>query len=165
MGEYCVVVADGTRARFFTLEAADLPGVESGPNLVEREDLINTEAEMPGRELWTDSKSGRNTTSSSGMTHGYDDHRDKHEDEIVRRFAAKVTGEAMRLIQQHHAKQLVLVSAKRMLGFLRDSLVIPPKASITVHELAKDLTHMSLQDLHGHLDNAGLLPKRRQASL
>jgi len=82
----------------------------------------------------------------------------------MRRFASKVTGEAMRLAQEQKAKQLVLVSAKRMLGFLRESLVVPPKANIKVHELAKDLTQLSPQDLHNHLDNAGLIPKRKQPS-
>ena len=51
MSEYCVVVADGTRARFFTLEAAQFPEMESGPNLIEKKDLINPETETAGREL------------------------------------------------------------------------------------------------------------------
>jgi len=164
MGEYCVVVADGVRARFFTLEAAQLPGMESGPNLVEKECLINPEGETPGHELWTGDKSGRSESSSGSPSHVYDDHRGRHMDEFMRRFASKVTGEAMRLAQEQKAKQLVLVSAKRMLGFLRESLVVPPKANIKVHELAKDLTQLSPQDLHNHLDNAGLIPKRKQPS-
>jgi protein required for attachment to host cells len=162
MSEYCVVVADGTRARFFTLEAAQFPEMESGPNLIEKKDLINPETETAGRELWTDTKSGRNATSSSGMAHGYDDHRDRHMDEFLRRFAGQVSTEALRLAQEQRARHLILISSKRMLGFLRGSLVVPPKTDITVNELAKDLTHLSIQDLQTHLDNAGLIRGRRR---
>ena len=164
MGEYCLVVADGTRARFFSFEATQLPDMESGPNLIEKKDLINPEAETAGRDIWTDPKSGRNTTSGSGMTHGYDDHRDKHMDEFLRRFAGQISNEAVRLAQEQKAKHLILISSKRMLGFLRDSLVVPPKIDITVNELAKDLTHLSADELHVHLDSAGLIPKRRRPS-
>ena len=161
MSDYCVVVADGTRARFFTLEAAQLPGMESGPNLIEKNDLVNSEAESSGRELWTDTKSGRNTTSASGMAHGYDDHRDRHMDEFLRRFADQVSAEAMRLAQEQKARHLLLISSKRMLGFLRGSLVVPPKTDIRINELAKDLTHLNSIELQSHLDSAGLLPKRK----
>lgn len=161
MGEYCVVVADGAHARFLSLEPADLPGVESGPNLVERDSLVNAEGEMSGRELWTDPKSGRNTTSSSGMTHGYDDHRDRHMDEFLRRFANKITESALRFTKEQQAKKLVLVAEKRMLGFLRHELVIPPNTDIEVKDLAKDLTKLSLNDLHSHLGKEGLLPQRK----
>jgi len=161
MGEYCVVVADGAHARFLSLESAGLPSMESGPNLVERDRLVNAEAEMQGRELWTDPKSGRNTTSSSGMTHGYDDHRDRHMDEFLRRFANKITASAVRFTQEQHAKKLVLVAEKRMLGFLRHELAIPPHTDIEVKDLAKDLTKLNLSDLHSHLGKEGLIPVRK----
>ena len=50
MSAYCVVVCNGNRARFFTLEPVGTPG-ESGPNLVERSDLVNAEAAAPGEEI------------------------------------------------------------------------------------------------------------------
>ena len=135
--------------------------MESGPNLVERDCLVNSEAEMQGREIWTDPKSGRNTTSTTGMTHGYDDHRDRHMDEFLRRFANKISQNALRFTQEQHAKKLVLVAEKRMLGFLRNELAIPPHTNIEVNDLAKDLTKLNLTDLHSHLGKEGLIPQRK----
>ena len=39
--DWCVVVADGTRARFLALEPAATPEMESSPTLSEVKDLIN----------------------------------------------------------------------------------------------------------------------------
>jgi len=161
MSDYCVVSVDGARARFFTLEPARQPAVESGPSLVEAgEDLINSETEMSGRELWSDTKTGRN--AASGMAHGYDDHRDQHSDEFKRRFAKQVAEQAVQLAERQGVKNLVVVAEKQMLGFLRNEIRVPPKAGFAVHELSKDLSRLSPQDLHGHLASEGLVPPSRR---
>lgn len=165
MSEYCVVVCNGTRARFFTLEPVAIPAIESGPNLVERCDLVNPEVDAPGKETWTDLKSGRHTAPGAGPAHGYDDHRDDHEDEFMRRFAEAVARQAANLVQENKAKQLVLVASNRMLGFLRNALQLPPQPPVVVKELAKDLSKFSPLDIHGHLSDAGLLPARKKAAV
>lgn len=159
MGGYCVVTLDGTRARFFCLEKSELPGVVAGPNLVEEpEALINTEGDMPGRELFSDTKTGRN--AEMGMAHGYDDHRDQHVDEIKRRFAKQVAAEALKLAGRHKPRTLVLAAEKQMLGFLRGALHVPPKAGFELKEIAKDLSRLSPQELQSHLAAEGVLPAR-----
>ncbi|HHM04961.1 MAG TPA: host attachment protein [Gammaproteobacteria bacterium] len=161
MSDYCVIAVDGSRARFFTLVPAAQPEVESGPNLVEdSEALINTETDMSGKEKWSDMKTGRNM-SNGGQAHGYDDHRDQHDDEFKRRFAKQVAGEAVRFAQAHNARHLVIAAEKRMLGFLRETLKCPPKAGFTVSELAKDVSWLSPHDIHALLAKDNLLPPRR----
>ena len=161
MSDCCVVTVDGIRARFFTLERTRQPAIESGPNLVEeREALINTEVELPGRELWSDIKTGRN--AANGMAHGYDDHRDQHVDEFKRRFAKLVAEQAVQLAERNGAKKLVVAAEKQMLGFLRGALIISPKAGFAVHELAKDLSRLSPLELQGHLAMEGLVPARQR---
>jgi len=59
MSDYLVVVASAARARFFTLEPAEFPELESGPNLVDQGELLNPQARIPERELFADSKTGR----------------------------------------------------------------------------------------------------------
>ncbi len=162
MSTHCVVICNGSRARFFTLEQAETPG-ESGPNLVERSDLVNAEAMASGKDTWTETKSGRNTAPGAGGAHGYDDHRDQHEDEFMRRFAGEVSAEAVRLLQSSKAKCLVLAASSRMLGFLRNTLEIPATAQVEVKEVAKDLIKFSVQDIHENLSDAGLLPARKRA--
>lgn len=161
MSDYCVVTVDGIRARFFTLQRALLPAVESGPNLVEeREALVNAELELSGRELWSDTKTGRN--ASNGMAHGYDDHRDQHTDEFKRRFAKLVAEQAVQIAERKKVKNLVVVAEKQMLGFMRGEMRVSPKACFAVRELAKDLSRLSPLELHGHLATEGLVPARQR---
>ncbi len=159
MSDYCVVVVDSSRARFFTLEAAAVPEMESGPNLVERNDLVNPEASLSGRETWTEARSGRNTVRG-GAAHGYDDHRDSHDDEVTRRFAKRIASAAEELARHNGVKCLVLVAANRMLGFLRETLTLPPGKKIEVREVAKDLARLNPNQIHRNLNSHGALPAR-----
>lgn len=161
MSEYCVVVADAARARLFTLEPAGSPDVEGGPNLVERNDLVNPEQRLRDAQRWSDIKTGRNRVPGGGQAHGYDDHRDRHIDEWKRRFARSVAHEAAALVQRTKVRSLIVVAQKRMLGFLRTELAAALKNDCSVHALAKDLSKLAPQDLHQHLAKAGLVPARR----
>ena len=159
MSEYCVVVAGGAEARIFSLEPAELPEMESGPNLVEREVLLNPEKGTAGGELWSDAKSGRNR--GPGGAHGYDDHRDRHAEEFDRRFARELARMAAEQIKRLAAEKLILVAEKRMLGHLRGEVEGLGKLGVTVQECAKELSRLSPLDLHGHLARENLLPERR----
>lgn len=164
MNAYCVVTVDGIRARFFCLEKSEQPGVAAGPHLVEQpEALINTEGDMPDRELFSDTKTGRN--AAHGMAHSYDDHREQHADEIKRRFAKQVAEEALKLAARHKPRTLVLAAEKQMLGFLRNALNVPPKASFEVKEVPKDLSRLSPQELQSHLAAEGVLPARAKPAV
>jgi protein required for attachment to host cells len=146
MGNYCVVVASGAQARFFILEPAEFPELGIGPNLVERGELINPEKEIARRDLYTDSKTGRGRAPHGGPSHGYDDHRSQHEDELERRFARKVLEKTM------------LIAPARMLGLLRQHLDIIRKRGMEVHGLAKDVTKFSPKQIHDYLAREQLLP-------
>jgi protein required for attachment to host cells len=163
MSDYCVVVADGTRARLFTLEAAAAPGVEGGPDLIEQIDLVNPESGHGVRA--TTAKSGRDTGRGSGPMHGFVDHRSQHEDEFLRRFAKLVAETALRTARERRTGHLVLVAGNRILGFLRSELQAPTGESLQVQEVAKDLSRLSAYELHEHLGGAGVLPRRKKASI
>ena len=160
MQHNCVVVAGGSRARFFTLKDVEFPEMQSGPNLYEINDLISVEKETAGNDLWSDTKSGRNR-GGNGAAHGYDDHRSQHEDEFERRFARDIARETARLLRENSTKQLVLVAQKRILGFLRNELDSLLKAGVEIKELAKDLSKLSPLELHEHLARERLIPQRR----
>jgi protein required for attachment to host cells len=160
MNQNCVVVAGGTRARFFTLEQPQYPEMESGPNLREVNDLINPEGEMHDNQLWSDTKSGRNR-GKGGAAHGYDDHRTQHEDEFDRRFVRTIAREAADLARASSAQNLVLVAQKRILGMLRNELDPLIKSGIAIQELAKDLTKLPALELQAHLAREALVPARK----
>jgi protein required for attachment to host cells len=160
MSQYCVVVTNGAHARFFTLQQSEIPELESGPNLIEQQQLSNPQKETQGTALWSDAKSGRNRSANGGQAHGYDDHRSQHQDEYERRFAANIADECARLSHSNKASDVVLVSQKRMLGFLRTAMESKLNG-VNLQELAKDLSKLSPHDLHEHLAREQLLPRRR----
>ena len=158
MADYCILVADAARARLFTLEPAAFPETESSPRLVEQQmDYVNPEASLSGDELWSDDKSGRNM-STSGMAHGYDDHRTQHREEEKSHFARQVAAQAIRHALDHHARHLLVCAEKHMLGLLREALDIPPHSDLELVEVAKDLTGLSPHEIHGHLAAEQVLP-------
>lgn len=162
MNHYSVIVAGGSRARFFTLEDAQVPEMESGPHLVEQQDLVNTWHHTHDGALWSETKSGRNRAPAGGPSHGYDDHRMQHEDEFERRFARDIAEEATRMVKSNHTQCVVLVAQKRMLGFLRGAVDPLVKSGVTIQELAKDLGKLPARDLHEHLSKENLLPPCRR---
>ena len=163
--DYLVVVADGTCARFFTLESAAQPSVESGPHLLEHDDLVNTEHEQAGGDKYSSTRTGLNLNQHGGPSHGYDDHRAQHEQEHERRFARDIAARAVSLAQENHAGHLVLTAERHMLGLLRDALKIPVKSGIEVRDLAKDLTKLTPKQIHEHLATAGVLQARQGPKL
>ena len=161
MNRDCVVVADGARARFFTLREAEHPELESSPNLIEINDLIQPEKEMHNGELWAENRPSRSRGRHGGPAHGFDDHRDDHIEEQDRRFARSIAEEAARLVRLQQGRNLVLVAQKRMLGLLRECMDPLMKAGVEVRELAKDLSKLHPLDLHEHLAREQLIPRRR----
>lgn len=162
MNQYCVVVANGNKARFFTLENPDMPEVESGPNLVKHKDINRQELESLNNELWSENKSGGNR-GHGGQSHGYDDHRTQHEDDVERRFANTIADECKR-ISHNKRTNVVLVSQKRMLGHLRSALDTRLHG-VNTDELAKDLIKLSPQALQTHLAREKLVPECRTPCL
>ncbi|HHS96438.1 MAG TPA: host attachment protein [Chloroflexi bacterium] len=161
MNQYCVVVVDGARARFFRLEEAEIPELESSPRLVELEDMVNPEKELPDGELWTEAKTGRNRAPNGGPAHGYDDHRSQHTDEIERRFAHEIANHCASLSERMRAKEVILASEKRMLGFLRQAMQSRLR-DVNTRELAKDISKLASMEIHDYLAREGLLPRRKR---
>lgn len=157
---YCIVVADGFRARFFTLEQPGIPELQGGPDLTEQRDLVNPEKGQRSRELFSNLKSGRNQAPGNGPGHGYDDHRGRHEDEIERRFARRLADEITTFAQERRVEQLVLVADPRMLGFLRSEIGSTLPSGIRVDELTRDLSSLTPPRIHERLANEGLVPAR-----
>jgi protein required for attachment to host cells len=160
MTNYCVVVADSARARFFCLEDSQYPELESSPRLVERYDLANPEQELPGREVYSDGKA-RNR-SANGAAHDYDDHRDNHQEEGLKRFARAIAEKGAELTRAEQAGTILLVAQSRILGLLRGALDVLRKTGAKVEEVTKDVTKLSTDDLHDYLAKEKLLPKRQR---
>jgi protein required for attachment to host cells len=164
MDHTLVAVLDGTRARFLTLEAAEFPELESGPNLVEQDSLINEVNEMQGQELWSTAKTGRHK-GTGGQSHSYDDHRQNHRVEFERKFATQISAKIADLAQSHQSEQIVIVAEPQILGLMRETLISVLPRQLKVNELAKDVCQLKPQELHHYLAGKGVLPIRKDIAI
>jgi protein required for attachment to host cells len=155
----CVVVCAGGNARLFTLEPAEFPELESGPNLVARGEVSSDVVGEHGAALWSDLKTGRNR-SQAGSAHGYDDHRERHADEYDRRFAQQVAERTRRLVDVGHIRQVVLVAHGNCLNHLRNAFSAQFRNGTQVAEVTKDLGKLKPMEIHAHLARERLLPER-----
>jgi protein required for attachment to host cells len=105
---------------------------------------------------------GRGRAPLGGPSHGYDDHRLKHDEEFDRRFARKVLERASGIAQANQARYVVLVAPARMLGLLRQEFDIIRKGGMKVHILAKDMTKFPPKKIHDHLAKIQVLPPRKR---
>ena len=164
MKHSCVVVADGARCRFFTVEEPLEPRFEGGPGLLEHIDLVNPEGEIAGKKLFGNQKSGRGRAPCRGSAHGFDDHRSRHLDEVERRFARRVVDAVLSFARENRAERIVLVADSRMLGILRDELDAE-KHAFALDELAQDLSSHAVSHIQDVLTHRGLLLPRHPPSL
>jgi protein required for attachment to host cells len=165
MSQALVTIIDGTKARFLSLEQPELPEYESGPNLIERKEVLNPTKELSGEELWATVKTGRNK-GVGGFSHAYDDHRQNHLDEFDRRFAQTIANEVVNLSQTYQTQRIFLVAEPQLLGVIREALapLLLKNKSIQIQELAKDLCKLKPLEIHEHLAQKNLLPARRKAT-
>ena len=162
MTEYCVAVVSEAHARLFKVEPTEFPALESGPRLIECGELFNKDREVPERDLYTDSKTGRGRAPRGGSIHGYDDHRSQHADEHERQFARRVLKRISSLAQTNQARHVVVAASARMLGFLRHDMDILLKDGIEVDELAKDMIKFNPQRIHTLLAQKQLIPRQKR---
>jgi len=145
--QYCVVVANGNQAKFFTLENADFPDYQTSPNLVETQ-LINHPQYQPE---W---QSGETTVKINHDNRALTLEHD-------RRFASNIAQAASKITRRHKHCDLVLVSQSKMLGHLRHAIHNKLKG-VNTQEVAKDLSNLSNQELHNYLAREKLIPKRNK---
>ena len=156
---WCIVAADGSRARFFTLESPDLPLLEGGPDLVEHGDLVNPDHQLKGTERFA-TQSGRQRPPGGGLPHTYDDHRTNHMAESETRFARRLADAVQIFAESRGAQHLILSADPRLLGMLRPELSRRLGNALDVRVLARDVSGLTRPQIHAQLSEAGLVPRR-----
>jgi hypothetical protein len=163
MSDYLIVVVNRTQARFFTLEPVEFPELESGPRLTTHTELENPDI-LDAQEMYTDSKTGRGTAPQGGRVHGYNDKRDKHQDELRRRFAVRVLEHIQKLARDERVRTVILAASARMRRFLYPDLEILTRKGYRVCKLSKNIINLSPQQIHKYLAKDGLVPKQKMRS-
>ncbi|BAZ06357.1 host attachment protein [Calothrix sp. NIES-3974] len=161
MNKYLVTVIDGARARFLTLEPLDDSSLdESNCHLVEHKGLLNSAKELPGKDLWTTTKTGRHQGTGT-QAHAYDDGRESHLNEYGRRFARAIADEMIEFCQRQSILQLVIVSEPQTLGILREFVIPSLPNNLRVQVLAKDVCKLKPSEIHAYLAEKKLLPAHK----
>jgi protein required for attachment to host cells len=140
MASTWVIVADGTRARFFNRHV--------NRQLEEFDVLLSPENRLHEGDLVSD-RQGRSFDSFGDGRHGMGNKntaKDHEQDLFAKRVASRV--EEGRTSGQFD--KLILVAAPRFLGRIRSSLS-GPAAVLVAHTLDKELTQLSAEKLADHL--------------
>jgi protein required for attachment to host cells len=155
-----ILVAGGTRARFISVEVPADAELDGGPHLLEHDDLVNPDGDIPARVLFSD-RSGSGRAQGGAASHGLDDHRTRHQAEIERRFARRVIDTAEEFRGARGVQRLVIVAECQLLGTLRAELDPKRWRDVEVVELAEDLSRQSLRQIHAALAQQGLVKAAR----
>ena len=155
-----LILADGARCRLISARASENENFDPIVELIDCGALANPEQLLPGQSIYSEAKSGRNRSHAGGPAHGYDDHRDRHHDETLRRFARDIVTQAENAMKANELPHLVLIANARVLGFLREQL--PPRMrEKVVATIDEDATKKNLDELYRLLEQRGLAVARR----
>lgn len=156
-----IVVADATRARFFTIEGAEPGSSVAGPWLIERSDLTNPEVRARGMEASSDpvNRKRRPTQSSA---HGYPDHRPGQTREKRQQFARRILAVAAEYIKRNPVSDLILFAPTQMLSELRKSAAGFLPSDVQQHTFAEELSWHSAPSILAALMRHNLFPSPRQ---
>ena len=141
-----IIVADAARARFITFEPSRDPDLDGKDRCVEHADLVNPEARAAQREQFSD-RPGRLHASRGGPAHLSDDHRQRHQEEVERRFAKRILDAVAPFVGQHGLRRLLLIAAPRLLGSLRAELAGRQLPDVQVVEMNEDHSRLSLPQI------------------
>ncbi len=135
-----ILVADGARGRIFSSSGIGKP-LKDVPGGEYRQEL------KPDHELQSD-RPGRAQESANPARHAIereDLHRKKKE-----QFIAKLAEELDERLAKNEFQRLVIAAPPEALGHIRAALSDKLRATVTA-EIGKDLTKMSLTEIHANL--------------
>jgi protein required for attachment to host cells len=155
----CLLVADASRARLFTIEPTD-DWPDPGVALRERADYIRPERRHPAGAALTDHPG--TAYAPTGLAFGLDDHRAARTRQIDRGFAADLAAELARAVADTGTEHTIVVASPRMLGALRPLVHAALGSGVVIDEIALDLTKLSVARLHDRLAAMGFVPARRR---
>lgn len=157
------MVADAKGARFFGIEAVDMPRAKT--KLVERAALPNPNFDLKALGEGTTGRvhTETNTNRQAGPMHPMGAQRERHRGELNRRFVKEISRQAGQITGGWKDGTVVLVAEPGLLGLLREPLREALHQGIVLKELAKDYAQFSPSELHDHLTQNRVIPESRAA--
>lgn len=160
MNRACIAIVDVARARICEYDVRRSPGDE----LTEIADLVN-----PGRRHIGDTfeesvpgERGSDLGVRSNHQQATNDHRTQFAESRDDKFAREVVGQLERIVREGAFGNVVIVAGPRMLGELRKHESSLRRAGLQFDEIERDLAWQSNAQLHDHLAQMGIIPKRHR---
>lgn len=165
-----IATVDAAKARIYLYQEQTNPGFE----LTEIADLDNPGRRLPDHDVFSESRPALKGNSQRRATVGgdhsdqgapgaaSDDHRDAHRQELDGRFAKLIASTLDEQVTRRKLGHLVLCAGPKMLGALRSVCGTLHRDGIVFEEIEKDLSNMSVAQLHDYLANAGIVPGRQR---
>lgn len=141
MNSTWLVVADNSRARFFSMET------RTGP-IEETKSIVHAEARLHEQDMTSDLP-GRGSGKGGEGQHAYQNKVSPKEQENIN-FAHEIAAELDKARKEDKFKQFVLVAAPEFLGKLREQMNTQTHKLVSF-ELAKNLTHLDAVEIRKHL--------------
>ena len=136
MGRW-IVVADSSRARFFSYHGLKSP-------LTEFEDLTHGESRLHEREI-TEDLPGSHADSTGQGRHAFEQ-KAAVKDQEARQFAQQVSAYLERASADNRLDSLIVIAAPKFLGHLRDSFPDNLRAIIS-SEVSKNLVQQTAEEI------------------
>jgi protein required for attachment to host cells len=153
---FCVIAADGSRARFFLAEESDAP--RAPLKLVERETLENPDLQTLGRSVTGRPRTETNTNREAGPVHPMGAQRERHRVELERRYALRIAGLVGRITHGWKGGTVLLVADAKLLGLVREPLRKVLPAKVELKELARNHAHLAPAELRDELVASRIMP-------
>jgi len=141
MNSTWLVVADNSKARFFSMES------RTGP-IDETKSIVHTEARLHEQNMTSDLP-GRDSGRGGAGAHNYQNKISPKEQETIN-FAREIATELDKARKENKFKQFVLVAAPEFLGKLRDQMNAQTLKLVSF-ELAKNISHLDPVEIRKHL--------------
>ena len=162
MKRACIAIVDASRARLYTYQE------DAGPTeqLREVRDLVNAGRRFRPSEMFSETRpgTGHNPRSGPGGEPGStkDDHRDDHIEMMDQKFAKEICAELEKIIASDGYGHLIIIASPKMLGEVRKANGVFKRGGLTVDEIPRDLSKLTIAQLHDHLASLDLIPGRQR---
>lgn len=150
MSSLCVVVADGSMARLYTVKdstAPRAPHVLVECDRIEHADLRELGVSTTGRP-----RTETNTNRQAGPVHPIGAQRERHRIELTRRYAAEVAGRAAAIVAKWPSGTLMLIAEPRLLAMMCETARQAVGPGVRIKELAKDFGRLSRPAIQRRLE-------------
>ena len=153
MDNSLVVVMGSDRARFFTLEQAEWPEYESGPDLIERDRVVYSDLSYRHR-LWS---------SLLGKSEAEADSSLEHNSKLDNRFGQKIISQIINFVRVNQYEKLILVAPHQILELISEFFIPTLFRNLEIITVEQDVSNLTSLQIQQYLAQKDMVPAYQKA--